>query len=375
MRKDAIFQTRSSEDSMAEKLKDHYMTRESIRRFAGVIAEHDGDFDQKRFVSLVFDGGAEEMELMARMRHATTCLKETLPKSYTKAIAILRKAAPTVKGWEAMCLPDYAAMYGLDQQKTSLKALETFTRYSTSEFGVRPFLIRDAEPVMEWMTQLAGSRNHHLRRFASEGCRPRLPWAMAIPEFKSDPGLIFPILERLKSDPSEYVRKSVANNLNDISKDHPGLVLKLCKKWQGASAETDWIIKHGCRTLLKAGDREAMRLFGFADPKRVDVTRMRLSPRSAAIGDAVSFHCSMQVGGRKPQLIRLEYAVYYQKKTKKITKKVFKISEKIYKPGEYEIRRNQSFADMSTRKHAPGKHDIAVIINGVEKARATLLLR
>lgn len=360
---------------MPEKLKDLYMTEPSLRRFASVIAGIYPEFDGHRFISLVFDGGAAEMELMARMRHTTGCLKQVLPASYTQSIAILRKAAPAVKGWEAMCLPDYASLYGLEARSTSLKALETFTRYSTSEFGVRPFLIRDAKPVMAWMKKLAGSKNHHLRRFASEGCRPRLPWAMAIPEFKTDPTLIIPILEQLKSDRSEYVRKSVANNLNDISKDHPQLILKLCRQWQGTSAETDWIIKHGCRTLLKAGNSEAMRLFGFADPKAVVITKLKLDQRKARIGEKANFRFSLQVGGKKPLLIRIEYAVFYAKKNNRISKKVFKISEKTYGPGEYEISRSQSFADRSTRRHVAGKHDISVIVNGVEKARATLLLR
>jgi 3-methyladenine DNA glycosylase AlkC len=99
---------------------------------------------------------------------------------------------------------------------------------------------------MRYLYTRAEVQNHDVRRLASEGCRPRLPWAMALPQFRKDPSPALPILEKLKNDESDYVRKSVANNLNEISKDHPQLVLDICERWYGQTANTDWLVKHAC---------------------------------------------------------------------------------------------------------------------------------
>ncbi len=360
---------------MAERLKDMFFTESSINALADAIKGHYGRFNKKKFVQLVFDEAFREMELKQMMRHTTECLSQTLPKSYKQAVKILMKAAPEVKGFEAMCLPDYAELYGLDDWDLSLDALACFTKYSSSEFAIRPFIKKDAKRAMAFMKKLADDPDDKVRRFASEGCRPRLPWAMALPQFKKDPSPILPILEKLKDDESEFVRKSVANNLNDISRDHPKLVLDLCEKWHGKSGRTDWIIKHACRTMLKAGDRRAMSLFGFGDPKQIGVDKFKLQKKSLAIGDQLHFSFVLKVGTKKACKVRLEYIVYFAKASGKVGKKVFKITENTYQPGEQVFTRKHSFADMSTRKHHPGKHEIAIVVNGVEKAKEAVRLR
>jgi 3-methyladenine DNA glycosylase AlkC len=228
---------------------------------------------------------------------------------------------------------------------------------------------------MAFMEELAADEHENVRRFASEGCRPRLPWAMALPEFKKDPSPILPILEKLKDDDSEFVKKSVANNLNDISKDHPELVLDICERWKGSSKNADWIIKRACRTMLKAGNKRAMLLFGFGDPKSLHVEGLKLGRKSAKIGDKVEFTFSLSVKAKKKAKVRLEYVVHFAKAGGKTSKKVFQLIEKTYAPGEHLLKRNHSFVDMSTRKHYPGKHRIVIIVNGVEKADAELMLR
>jgi len=359
---------------MAERLKDMFFTKASVHALADAIKRCYGRFNKGRFAQLVFDDAFDELELKQKMRHTTECLRQTLPKSYPRAVKILIEAAPEIKGFEAMCLPDYVELYGLDDWDLSMKALEWFTKYSSSEFAIRPFLERDAKRGMAFMEKLADDADANVRRFASEGCRPRLPWAMALPQFKRDPSPILPILEKLKDDESEFVRKSVANNLNDVSKDHPGLVLDLCEKWHGKSDRTDWIIKHACRTMLKAGDRKAMRLFGFGDPRRIGVVKLELNKRRLAIGDELQFSFAVKVGTKKACKLRLEYIVYFARPGEKVGRKVFQITEKRYTTGEHSIRRKHSFADMSTRKHHPGKHEIAIIVNGEEKARKVLSL-
>ena len=357
---------------MAERLKDMYCTPKSVKTLAGVLKRFCPAFDKKRFIDLVLNDEFEAMELKTRMRHTTECMHETLPKSYAKAINILKKAAPHVKGFEAMCLPDYVELYGLDDWDRSLDAMALFTSYSSSEFAIRPFIVKDPKRAMTFLKELAGNKDPKVRRLASEGCRPRLPWAMALPVFKKDPGPILPILEKLKDDSSESVRNSVANNLNDISKDNPDIVLELCRKWLGKSERTDWIIKHACRTMLKAGDSRAMILFRFGDPKKIGVKKFKFDKQKVKIGEKVGFAYDLVVATKKACDVRLEYAVYFAKAKGKTSKKVFKISEHSYEPGVYSLTKKHSFADMSTRKHYPGKHQLAVIVNGVEKAKNSI---
>ena len=238
----------------------------------------------------------------------------------------------------------------------------------------RPFILKNPKRAATWLKKQASHKSPDVRRFASEGCRPRLPWAIALPVFKNDPAMILPILERLKNDESEYVRKSVANNLNDISKDNPAQILRLAKQWHGQSPDTDWIVKHGCRTLLKAGNLQAMNLFGFTNSSQIKITKYKIETKKIKIGDSARFSFTLSVTGRQQIKVRLEYAVYYQKARNKISRKVFKISEFSCDPGKREISRNHSFVERSTRKHYGGKHEIALIINGVEKARAAFLL-
>ncbi len=362
---------------MPEKLKDHYFTKQSVTKFAEVLIKHYSKFDKKKFVKSVFNKNYSKLELMAKMHHVTECLKPVLPDSYKKALSILVKATPKVKGFEAICLPDFVEKYGIDFWDESLEALAIFTKYSTSEFAIRPFINKDEKNerrTMAYMKKLAKDKDKNVRRFASEGCRPRLPWAMALPNLKKDPALILPILEILKDDESEFVRRSVANNLNDISKDHPNLALKIAKQWYGKSEDTNWIVKHACRTLLKAGNSKAMILFGFGDPKNISVKNLSLSKNKIKIGEKAECNYTLKVGGKKKCKIRLEYAVTFAKANNKFSKKVFKISEKYYDTGEYNLSKKHSFANLSTRKHYAGKHQMAIIVNGVEKAKVDLEL-
>jgi len=359
---------------MAERLKDTFFTEASINALAEAIAKCYPPFEKKTFVRSVLDQEFRQLELKQMMRHTTERLRPMLPKSFRRAVKVLMEAAPNVTGFEAMCLPDFVELYGLDDWDLSMQALALFTKYSSSEFAIRPFIKRDARRAMAFMGKLAEDDDPKVRRFASEGCRPRLPWAMALPQFKRDPSPILPILEKLNDDDSEFVRRSVANNLNDISKDHPEWVLSTCEQWHGRSERTDWIIKHACRTMLKAGERRAMLLFGFGDPNRINVAELRLGKKTLKIGNKLGFSFQIRVTTKKKCQVRLEYAVFFAKAQGKVSKKVFKITENTYTPGEHSFTRRHSFADMSTRKHHPGKHDIAIIVNGVEKARATLRL-
>ncbi len=318
---------------MPEKLKNLFFTEDSLNTFTEAIQKVYADFDKKEFLKLIHDETWDSLELKAKMWHTTKCLHKTLPKNYLEALVILVKAAPAIKGFEAMTLPDYVEKYGMDHWEESLNALGHFTKYSSSEFAIRPFLDQKPKVAMHYMLNWAESEHENVRRFASEGCRPRLPWAMILPQFIIDPKPIFGVLEKLKDDESEFVRKSVANNLNDISKDHPDLVMDVCVDWFGYSDRTNWIIKHACRTLLKQGNKRAMRLFGFGDPGKLEIKNIKFDKSKIKIGESVNFSFEINNQEKQECKIRLEYAVDFVKAKGKYSRKIFQIIEKAYKPG------------------------------------------
>jgi len=178
---------------------------------------------------------------------------------------------------------------------------------------------------------------------------------------------ILPILENLKNDESEFVRKSVANNLNDISKDNPQIVIKIVKNWQGKTKNTDWIIKHASRTLLKQGNPEVLQIFGFGSAKKIKIENLQIRTPKVKIGKALEFRFQLSNSDNTNANIRLEYAVYYKKANGSLAKKVFKISEKTYPANSTtQIERKQSFKLITTRKYHLGQHKLSVIINGKE---------
>jgi len=357
---------------MPEKLKDLFFTQESLTHFADSINVTYTEFDKKKFLKLIYDDLWDSLELKAKMWHTTKCLHKTLPNDYLEALVILVKAAPTIKGFEAMTLPDYVEKYGMDHWEESLNALGHFTKYASSEFAIRPFLDKKPDLTMHYMLNWAESEHENVRRFASEGCRPRLPWAMILTKFIVNPNPIIEVLEKLKDDESEFVRKSVANNLNDISKDHPEIVMEVCERWYGKSERTNWIVKHACRTLLKQGNTRAMRLFGFGDPEHLEIRNLKMDKTTLKIGESLNFSFELINHEDKECKVRLEYAVDFVKANGKTSGKVFQIIEKEYKSGIHLLKRKHSFANLSTRKHYPGTHSLTIIVNGVMQAEQTL---
>jgi len=326
------------------------------------------EFATDEFSRLVLDSDWVGRELKQKMRHITICLKQTLPDDYATAICILEQIAPQFRSFVALSFSDFVECYGMYDWDISMKALAVFTSSCSSEFAVRPFLDKDPKQAMNYFYQWATDENEHIRRLSSEGCRPRLPWGMALRKFKKDPSLIIPILEKLKNDPSEYVRKSVANNLNDISKDHPEIVLNLCEQWKGLSKETDRIIKHACRTMLKNGNKRALMHFGFGNPDQLQASRLSADKQKLKIGENLFFSFGLSNNSGKSQIVRLEYRIHYVKANGKTSPKIFQISEGKFPPGEHSISKKQAFTDYTTRTHFPGEHRLEIIVNGEAKA-------
>ena len=345
------------------------------------------DFDERQFLSQVIDDEWNQKELLQRARHITTVLKNFLPADFktatTKIVEIINYIKQT-HYWEKLTqlshdekfglsleygfLGDYVEQYGLHDYETSVKAIEEITQFTSCEGAVRSFIIKYPDEMMKQMLDWSKHESQWVRRLSSEGCRPRLPWAVALTKLKENPAPIIPILENLKNDPSKFVRMSVANNLNDIAKDNPEVVIDLAKKWQGKSENTDRVIKHGCRTLLKQGHAEVMELFGFgSEVKNITIEDFRVLTPEVIVGKSLEFSFKLLNNNNKKTKIRLEYAIYYQKANGTLSKKVHKISEKEYAAHSVtSITRKHPFKVVTTRVLHPGRHQVSPIINGNE---------
>lgn len=360
---------------MPEKLKNILFPLDKVKLFATVLKEVYPEFNAEGFVNTTCDTKWPERELKEKMRHTTLSLHQFLPKKFSIAVEILKAIIPKISGFESIVLPDYVEVYGQDNWDISLPALGILTKPGTSEFAIRSFLNKDLKRAMQFMNRWADNEDFKIRRFASEGCRPRLPWGLGVPTLKKDPSLILPILEKLKNDPEKFVRKSVANNLNDISKDHPKLVIDICERWQGTSKNTDWIIKHACRTLLKQGNKRAMLLFGFVNPEKMEIEKLKISNLSPKIREEINFSFNLNLKTDKKQKVRLEYIFHFVKSSGKTSPKIFQLKEVEMEPGIHPLIKKHSFKNLSTRKHYQGKHKLEIVVNGTVKATVTIDLK
>lgn len=359
---------------MADLLKN-YLDASFIKNLASLVAKNDPKFSAKEFTQLVLDRSWTDRELKQRIRHVVECLGKTLSGSYPQQIKTLKKVAPHVRGLGGLLFPDFVEVFGHDDLKTSIPSLKFFTPFSSSEFAIRPFIQNHPQMMMGTLLAWAKDPDDHVRRLSSEGCRPRLPWSFPLRDFKKNPAPVLEILNLLKDDSSLYVRKSVANNLNDISKDHPELVLDIAKKWIGKSTNTDWILKHALRTLLKQGNQKALSLFGLGKIKNVSAKFLKLSQKTYDIGTHLEFSTHIVNANKKEVSLRLEYAIHFLNKNGKHAKKVFKLSEKTCAPGDHHLKRRHSLKQMTTRRHNPGPHQLDIIINGETQLSQKFVLK
>ncbi len=346
---------------MATPLKNIF-DQQFIADLSKNIKKHYPNWKEKLFVKKIFDLSWDKLELKGRTTHITDILKEMLPENYPSAIKILTKVAKGRTGYQHSFFPSFVERYGLDDFQTSIKALEYFTQFSSSEFAVRPFIIKDTIKMMEQMQKWSKSPNHHVRRLASEGCRPRLPWATRLTQFIDNPSPIWIIIETLKQDKSLYVRKSVANNLNDIAKDHPSEVLDFAKKNYGENIHTDWIIKHGLRTLLKASNDQALNIIGYQSSNNLAIKDFTWSKKTT-LGNNILF--SFTLTSNEPLgHLRLEYEIEFVRLHRKTSKKIFKIGEGKISADAKSYQKQHSFKPISTRKYYSGQHRLSILVNG-----------
>ena len=359
---------------MAEPFKHRFLQRPFFEQLAGDITARYPAFDRERFFGQLYDDSWDALELKGRLRHASEALGAALPADYRKALGILMKVEGRHSGFDHLLFADFVERFGEDDYDASMAALEVLTR-SSAEFAVRPFLRRYPERAFARMLAWAGHESEHVRRLASEGCRPRLPWGTALRELKQDPAPILPILERLKDDPAEYVRRSVANNLGDIAKDHPDLAIGIATRWMAEDRARTPLVKHALRDLLKKGNRRALRLFGVGAKPAVAVERLEVVPRRIAVGGTAALRVTLRSTSRRAQRLRLEYAITYARPGGRTARRVFKMADASLAAGAaLDLARKLNFADRTIRTHHPGRHTVALVANGQEVRIATFTL-
>ena len=264
----------------------------------------------------------------------------------------------------------FIAEKGLDHFDISMNALYEITKRLTAEWGVRPFFIKYPEKTLAVFKKWATDKDPHVRRLVSEGSRPYLPWGKKLPQFEKDPQATLTLLELLKNDTSEYVRRSVANHLNDHAKKHGDLVVATLKRWQseGSNKDKDRMIKHALRTLLKKGHAGALDILGYKKGAKVKVEELTVD-KKVKIGAYLNFSFAIQSTGKIKQPLMIDYVIYYQKANGDLSPKVFKMTTKTLAAGaQLPFKKRQSFKIISTRKFHLGGHKLAVQVNGEELA-------
>ncbi|MGD9048463.1 MAG: DNA alkylation repair protein [Anaerolineae bacterium] len=357
-------------------IKDLF-NEQSVGDLAAAVEVAYGAFDREVFLTRVFDADWPARELKQRIRHITVVLYDLLPADYFTALDILRRAMPGVEGIVQWVFTDYVEVYGLDDWEASIPALEEFTERMSAEFAIRPFIVRYPERTMAQMLAWADHKSAEVRRLASEGCRPRLPWGIRLQALVADPAPILPILERLKNDEAEPVRKSVANNLNDISKDNPDVVLDLLRRWQADATDVvRWITGHALRTLVKQGHPDALALLGYGSAAEIAVHNLAVEPQAIAIGEQVTLSFDIESLADEPLNLMIDYVVFHMRANGRLSPKVFKLSKRTIQPGEVlQIVKKHSFAPVTTRKYYPGEQAIEPKINGRLFGRAGFVLK
>ncbi|MCY1076905.1 DNA alkylation repair protein [Archangium lansingense] len=357
---------------MPEQLKN-FFDRNVVKRIATMLRGAHPSFPEQHFLSEAATG-LEAHELLGRARHIMQAMHRALPGDFESAAGILlRSLGPEREREESqgmevfIYLPHtmYVSEHGLGHFEASMRAQYELTKRFTAEFSIRPFLERYPRETLERLHQWTKDPNVHIRRLVSEGTRPRLPWASRLRAFQKDPSPVLALLELLKDDPELYVRRSVANNLNDIGKDNPELLVDTCARWkEGASPERLWIIGHALRSAVKRGDTRALSVLGFRGGGELEVTAS-FQPKQVRLGESIGMTLSVTNRAKTRQQAVVDFAVHFIKANGSASPKVFKGGKVDLLPGaSCSFEKTISFAAMTTRKPYAGTHRVEALVNG-----------
>ncbi|AZZ35983.1 DNA alkylation repair protein [Bdellovibrio sp. qaytius] len=354
----------------------HWFNEALVTRISESLKKAYPTFNNKNFMKVA--PKLAPLEMKPRVHFIRDAMAAELPQDYLKALSVLLKSVELgqLKGFELWPYTEFIQQQGLDHVEQSLEALYQLTSKFTAEFAVRPFLIKHPKKTFATLKKWSTDKDEHIRRWTSEGSRPRLPWGAKLHASIVDPSAGLEILEKLKFDDSLYVRKSVANHLNDIAKDHPDLVISTLKSWQKKVTAKDkakliWIEKQALRTLIKQGYKPALEVLGFGEKAQVKLGELKLNKKKFTEKDILTFELEFTSKSTKAQRLAVDYIIHYQKAGNKLSPKVFKLKVLDLKPNEkFIIKKNHSLKAVTTRRHYPGLHKLEIQINGKVLASA-----
>ena len=371
---------------MAEPFKN-LINAEVVQSIAHHVGRAWRGFDRPAFTAQAL-AGLDGLELKARVLQLAQALAATLPADVDRAAGILeaslgppgegddlaqlRTSAAGLAGWAVWPLTEAIALIAAEREpERGLAALQAMTQRLTAEFAIRPFLIQHPALGFETLQRWVHDPSAHVRRLVSEGSRPRLPWGLQLKGLIADPSPTLPLLAALQDDPSDYVRRSVANHLNDIAKDHPALIAQwLAEHLPAASAERRALLRHASRGLVKQGDAVVLAAWGLGAALRGRVV-LALSPTTVAVGDSLQLTVQLHSTARQPQRLAIDYAVHHVKAAGHTTPKVFKGWVIELAPGESrQLEKRHSMKAVTTRRYHPGAHALDLRINGRVVAEA-----
>ena len=350
------------------------LSSSAIERIAASLDQLLPEFSPEQFIAQA-QRGIEQLELKQRVGHLIEVMARHLPQDFCQSAVLLSRIRDVwvigdkndpLQSFAAWPIVDYVAKYGIDHPDIALPLLRYLTGLFSAEFAIRPFIVRYPQLCHQYFNQWVESEDENVRRLVSEGARPKLPWGMQLRSFVRSPQVNIPLLARLKDDPSLYVRRSVANHLNDIAKDHPQLVIETCQHWLiGASKEVKWVIRHATRTLVKRGIADVYPLLGYTRLPQCKVTNLTLSSSKIHLGESLNFSVTVRSCAEVGQNMVLDFALALVKANGQQNTKVFKFKNLELAAGEEVILHKQhQIKKISTRRYYAGTQRLIILING-----------
>ena len=356
------------------------ISEKSVHALALRLSSHWRPFNIKKFEGLIFPALAER-GLGERIQLVRRALKSVLPDDFRKAVPIMIDSlgpeipegglenvdvsSPT--GFIVMSQAAYVARYGLDHFDLSMKAFYEMTKRFSAEGSIRYFLLQHEKQTLKQLDEWTRDDNFHIRRLVSECTRPRLPWMICLPKYVLNPAPVIKLIDKLKHDPSLYVRRSVANNLNDIAKDNPAMVTSTLQRWnkKQPTDEMQWLTRHALRTLVKQGNPEALTLLGYPQSLKLSVDHFKVEPKRLQLGGELRIMIRLTSGEKKSVPLMIDFVLHHMKANGQLRPKVFKLAKKAILPGEIlTLEKAHSMRPITTRKYYEGRHEIELQING-----------
>jgi 3-methyladenine DNA glycosylase AlkC len=340
---------------------------ELLRSLAVLLAGAWPDFPTESFLADASDS-LGNLELKDRIRHVAAALGRALPADPARVVAILDEAlaAPELKGWMAWPCAELLGTLVSGAPDMVIPFMARLTPRASCEFAIRPCIENHPELTFAYLEEWAGHADEHVRRLVSEGTRPRLPWGARLRALQADPSPSLRLLDRLREDPSDYVRRSVANHLGDIAKDHPALALETAARWRAEGGQhVDEVVRHGLRALVKAGDPEALALIGYDHRITARLVRVAVDPQRLAVGGQATISVTLMVDGDDTVPVVVEYRVHFLGVRGRRKPRAFRMARLMLEPGvPTHLSRRHTFDHVSIRTLHPGDHLIDIQVNG-----------